>query len=100
MTDEEKKETTPAIDPEEQKRINQAEWESDLNWGGPKNLGVYFSKRDTRIWVPQSKPSIGWTVNLAHTSGIIWMVGICLGIILLLLYLSGWVFSHTLVELY
>lgn len=82
-----------------QSEINREEWENPLNWGGPQNLAVYFSKKDTRIWVPQHKPSSGWTVNLAHTGGIVWMVGICMGMIIILMALSGWVFSDVLIRL-
>jgi len=89
----------PQIDPATQKAINDSEWKSPDNWGGPQNLAVYFSKRDSRVWVPQHKPSVGWTVNLAHTGGIVWMVGICIGIILMLMLLSGWVFFDKLVDI-
>jgi uncharacterized membrane protein len=65
-----------------QKEINAREWLNPDNWGGPKALAVYFSKRDSRIWVPQQSPALGWTVNLAHTGGLLWMVGICVGMIL------------------
>lgn len=82
----------------EQAEINDREWGNPENWGGPQNLAVYFSKKDTRIWVPQHKPSIGWTLNLAHTGGIMWMVGICVGMIVMLMFLTGWVFSDKLVE--
>jgi len=67
-----------------QQEINHAEWSSDGNWGGPKTLAVYFSKKDNRVWVPQQKPSVGWTLNLAHTGGILWLVGICVGIIMVM----------------
>lgn len=82
-----------------QKQINREEWDNPLNWGGPQNLAVYFSKKDTRIWVPQHNRSFGWTVNLAHTGGIVWMVGICMGMIVLLMGLSGWVFSDELIRI-
>lgn len=67
-----------------QQEINQAEWLSADNWGGPKMLAVYFSKKDNRIWVPQQRPSIGCTLNLAHTGGVLWLVGICVGIIMVM----------------
>lgn len=71
-----------------QKAVNAAEWNSADNWGGPKYLAVYFSKKDSRVWVPQQRPGHGWTVNLAHTGGILWMVGICVGIILVMVALT------------
>jgi uncharacterized membrane protein len=67
-----------------QHEINHAEWLNEDNWGGPKTLAVYFSKRDNRVWVPQQKPSLGWTLNLAHTGGVLWLVGICVGIIMVM----------------
>ena len=71
-----------------QKEINESEWQNEDNWGGPKSLAVYFSKKDTRTWVPQHKPGIGNTINLAHTAGVMWLVGICMGMILLMVALS------------
>ena len=71
-----------------QQEINHAEWLSADNWGGPKMLAVYFSKKDNRVWIPQQKPSIGWTLNIAHTGGVLWLVGICVGIILVMVALT------------
>jgi uncharacterized membrane protein len=58
-----------------QKKINQAEWENDANWSDTV-VGVYFSKKDSRVWVPKRVPSFGWTVNLGHPSGAWWLVGL------------------------
>lgn len=81
-------ELTVAEDRARQKVINDAEWQLADNWGGPKTLAVYFSKKDSRIWVPQQKPSIGCTLNLAHTGGVLWLVGICVGIIILMVMVT------------
>jgi uncharacterized membrane protein len=66
-----------------QDEINQQEWENPANWGGPKWISVYFSKRDTRTWVPKQIPGLGlWskkaTPNLAHTWGVLSFLGIFL----------------------
>lgn len=66
-----------------QQEINQAEWHNPDNWGGPKLISVYFSKRDHRTWVPKQIPWTGWTVNLARTAGVCWYFGIVLGAMLL-----------------
>ena len=58
----------------EQREINRAEWESSENWGGPAWVSVYFSKKDTRTWVPKRIPWMGFTLNLAHTAGVFWLV--------------------------
>lgn len=60
----------------EQKEINKAEWEN------PENLsvGLYFSKKDTRTWVPKSIPWMGWTLNLATRTGAMWMIGLLIGL--------------------
>ena len=71
-----------------QKEVNLAEWNNQDNWGGPKTLAVYFSKKDSRIWVPQQRPAIGCTLNLAHTGGVVWLVGICVGIIFLMVLMT------------
>lgn len=52
-----------------QQDINQAEWSNPLNWSGPKLLGLYSSKSDTRVWVPKRTPALGWTINVGHGSG-------------------------------
>ena len=74
-----------------QKEINQAEWLNDENWGTPKAMAVYFSKKDTRVWVPQQKPSRGWTLNLARTGGVLWLAGICVGNILVMIAMMTFV---------
>lgn len=82
-----------------QEEINRLEWQNPMNWGGPKGLAVYFSKRDSRIWVPQRRPNFGWTVNLAHTGGVLWFVGICVAVILFLTIVTGWFFSDALIRI-
>ena len=59
---------------------DQEEWLQDDNWGGPKWGEVYFSKKDPRIIVPKRIKWMGWTVNLAHTPGVLLFVGALLGI--------------------
>lgn len=65
------------------KEINEVEWASADNWGGPKLLSVYFSKKDPRVWVPTRARKL-WTPNLAHDAGVIWFVGIPIALILVL----------------
>jgi uncharacterized membrane protein len=59
---------------------DQEEWQKDENWGGPKWGEVYFSKKDPRIIVPKRIKWMGWTVNLAHTAGVLLFVGALFGI--------------------
>ena len=59
---------------------DQEEWQKDENWGGPKWGEVYFSKIDPRIIVPKRIKWMGWTVNLAHTAGVLLFVGALFGI--------------------
>ena len=66
-----------------QAEINKAEWENSNNWGGPKWLSVYFSKKDQRVWVPTRARKL-WTPNLAHNAGVLWFVGIPIALILVL----------------
>ncbi len=75
-----------------QNEINQAEWQKDENWGGPKWGAVYFSKKDTRICVPKRIKWLGCTVNLAHTSGVLLFVGALFGIpcvVIIILLITG-----------
>jgi uncharacterized membrane protein len=53
---------------------NQAEWSNEANWSHPK-FGIYFSKRDSRLWVPK-KFGWGWTLNMGHPQAAWWLVGL------------------------
>jgi len=53
----------------EQQAINEAQWNNPANWTGPKWLSLYFSKKDSRAWVPKQLPALGWTLNLGHPRG-------------------------------
>lgn len=72
----------------EQRQINRMEWENPLNWSGPRWLGIYSSKRDTRTWVPKRIPTMGWTVNLGRRAGVVWLAGILAGIPLLIILIT------------
>jgi uncharacterized membrane protein len=58
-----------------QEEINKSEWENPDNWSAPI-AGVYFSKRDRRIWVPKQWPGIGWTLNMGHRHSVWWLIGL------------------------
>ena len=68
-----------------QKEINQAEWSNPDNW----SVGFYFSKKDSRAWVPKSIPWMGWTVNLGSRAGAFWMIGFLVGLPLLIVLLMS-----------
>ena len=51
---------------------NRAEWENPENWGGPDWMTIYFSKNDTRTWVPKRLPWMDWTLNLGQAGGVYW----------------------------
>jgi hypothetical protein len=67
----------------DQDAINDAEWRDPRNWTGPKWLSVYYSKRDSRVWVPKQIPMLGWTVNLGHPKGLAVLLGLILFLTLL-----------------
>ena len=69
----------------DQQTINETEWANPNNWTGPKWLSVYFSKCDSRIWVPKQPPGLGWTINLGRPGGVAWLFGVILGLPLLIL---------------
>ncbi len=66
---------------------DEAEWKNPANWhGGP--LGLYFSRRDSRPFVPKrGNPMAGATINFAHKSGIFMLLGI-LGFSVLMIVLT------------
>ena len=67
----------------EQKEINRTEWSNPDNWGGPRWISVYFSKRDSRTWVPKQIPWMGWTLNLAKTRGVLLFLLIIIGLFMI-----------------
>jgi uncharacterized membrane protein len=66
-------------DPEE----NDRQWSNPDNWSGPGLVSFYFSKRDTRTWVPKKIPWMGWTLNLGKPAGAAWLLGFIIGLPLL-----------------
>lgn len=60
----------------DQKEINLAEWKNPDNWSG----GFYFSKKDSRTWVPKSIPWMGWTLNIGRPAGAYWLLGFLIGL--------------------
>ena len=59
----------------DQEEINQAEWENPDNWSD-SFVGFYFSKTDSRTWVPKRNPRMGCTMNLGKPAGAWWMFGL------------------------
>jgi uncharacterized membrane protein len=46
--------------------INEAEWRNPANWSWRGPLGMYGSRRDSRVLVPKANPGMGLTLNCAH----------------------------------
>jgi len=63
----------------EQDQINKEEWNNPDNWSGPKLMEIYYSKKDSRTWVPKRVP-YGWCQNLGKKSGVAWMWGIMIAL--------------------
>jgi uncharacterized membrane protein len=54
--------------------INREEQANPANWGdGP--WGFYFSKRDSRLWVPKRGEPTSWTFNFGHRNAAPWLAG-------------------------
>jgi uncharacterized membrane protein len=60
-----------------QQKINRREWQDPRNWSD-NILGIYFSRKDSRVWVPKRVPILGWTLNLAHRNAMWWIVGLAM----------------------
>jgi uncharacterized membrane protein len=56
--------------------INDMEWRNPANWTWRGPLGLYASKRDTRLMVPKATPMMGWTLNFAHPGWVVVLVAI------------------------
>ena len=67
----------------DQNEINRVEWSNPQNWSG----GFYFSKQDSRTWVPKAIPWMGWTLNLGTRAGACWMLGFLIGLPLFIIAL-------------
>ena len=70
-----------------QQEINQSEWENPDNWSDSK-MGVYFSKKDNRLWVPKKKAWQGSTINFGHPGGVKSLLGLIFIPILLVIFVS------------
>jgi len=57
-----------------QDEINAREWADPNNWHGRGSRG-YFSRKDTRLWVPKRR-GVGSTLNFAHRQAPIWFIGL------------------------
>jgi uncharacterized membrane protein len=53
-----------------QKEINDAEWRNPANWHAGW-LNIYWSKRDTRVFIPKRHPILGFALNLARPVSIL-----------------------------
>jgi uncharacterized membrane protein len=68
-----------------QHEINDAEWKNRDNWSSPGLVSFYFSKKDSRTWVPKSIPWMGWTLNLGKPAGTRWLLGFLVGLPILVI---------------
>ncbi len=57
--------------------INEMEWRNLGNWSWRGPLGLYSSKRDTRLVVPKAVPYMGLTLNFAHPGCSYALVALC-----------------------
>ena len=57
--------------PETQQQVNLEEWNNPDNWSGLGLWKVYFSKRDSRVWVPRlwNGAMSPHTINMGHRWG-------------------------------
>ena len=62
----------------DQAQTNQAEWAKPESWSSKGVRAVYFSKADTRVWVPKARPALGWTLDLAYRTGVFWLIALLL----------------------
>lgn len=58
-----------------QLELDEAEWQNPTNWRGG---AFYFSRRDSRAFVPKRHSKLGVTVNFARPAGIGFLVGVLL----------------------
>ena len=66
-----------------QSKLDDAEWRNPANWHGGW-LGIYYSRVDSRSFVPKRNPIMGFTINFARPGGIVFLIvilGFALGTI-------------------
>lgn len=56
--------------------IEQQEWNDPGNWSRRAWLGLYFSKRDPRLFVRKPLTALGWTLNFARPGAAVVFLGI------------------------
>jgi uncharacterized membrane protein len=56
-----------------QQEINKTEWENPDNCTGPKGMSIYFSKKNSRCFLPKQIGGLGPTMNLGKASGFAWL---------------------------
>lgn len=56
-----------------QSERDDAEWQNATNWHGGW-LGIYYSRADSRSFVPKRNPIMGFTINFARPGGIVFLV--------------------------
>lgn len=66
-----------------QEERNQLEYDNPDNW----SCGFYFSKKDSRTWVPKRPAWMGWTLNIGQKDGACWLLGFIIGIPILIISL-------------
>ncbi|HTG43990.1 MAG TPA: DUF5808 domain-containing protein [Verrucomicrobiae bacterium] len=71
-----------------QRETNEREWADEDNWSGPKWLSLYFSKKDSRLWVPKQIRAMGWTINLGHRNGVFLFLTLLAGLLLSVILLN------------
>jgi uncharacterized membrane protein len=54
--------------PQSQREINKVEWGNPDNWSGVWPFRAYFSKRDSRLYIPTGSRT-GTTLNSGHRFG-------------------------------
>ena len=57
---------------------NKNEWQQAGNWSRMGLFGIYFSKADTRLFVPKATPAFGWTLNFGHRHAVPWLSALIL----------------------
>ena len=66
-------------------QVEEAEWTKPENW---RSGSIYFSRRDSRAFVPKRHPSMGVTVNFANPVGVGFLIGALL-FAALIIYLAS-----------
>lgn len=74
-----------------QEQINRREWSDPMNGSRTGVLGLYSSRKESRLWVPRRGTSQGRTFNFGNPKAACWTLGLVVIPVWVAISIGGWV---------